>query len=231
MMSGRDYMVDCTLTAKAAVKQLPGVDLVKFVMAFCVVAIHVRPNYSLDWEYPLLFGWFINLGVPFFFISSGYLLQRKFEGHTAAECSRIARSRALKVLRLWCCWLLIALPLTIYHYTYHYISPVAAFKTYVYELLLCGMAEPRAYVLWFLYSMMWVCLILSFAVRIKHYRPVLLTLFLGILFLNWCANEFQTSLLLHFKQLTKNTLGGGAFMVAGMMLYQYRRAITGGVLC
>ncbi len=31
------------------------------MMAFAIVAIHFRPNYNIEWQYPELFEWFIRL--------------------------------------------------------------------------------------------------------------------------------------------------------------------------
>lgn len=31
-------------------KELAGVDVIKYIMAYCVVAIHFRPNYNSEWH-------------------------------------------------------------------------------------------------------------------------------------------------------------------------------------
>lgn len=56
----------------------PGVDLMKYVMALAVIAIH---NSALlkTLDYPEVFAWLIRLTVPFFFIISGFFLASKLE--------------------------------------------------------------------------------------------------------------------------------------------------------
>lgn len=61
--------------------QLGGVDIFKFVMAFAVVFIHsesvlntFRPGIG---EYIFAVTWFINLAVSYFFVVSGFLMERK----------------------------------------------------------------------------------------------------------------------------------------------------------
>lgn len=91
------------LSSVVKTNHLPGVDLIKYIMSFGVVAIHFRVNYNPDWNYPFIFDWLIKLGVPFFFLTSGYLLQRKLETCVSTESSKIARLKAFKYFRIWLC--------------------------------------------------------------------------------------------------------------------------------
>lgn len=59
-------------------KSLYAIDLMKFIMAFCVVGIHTTPLKTSIMGSFLLFGVF-RLAVPFFFISSSWLLFRKID--------------------------------------------------------------------------------------------------------------------------------------------------------
>lgn len=206
-------------------QQLAGVDVTKYVMAFCVVAIHFRSNYSVYWHYPKVFEWAIMLAVPFFFIASGYLLQRKFEGLQQKECASIARKRAWKICRLWLCWLLISLPLAIY--AYRNITFSVALKEYTYGLVVNGWASCAA-PMWYLYSLIWICLIVSISVRFRYYKPLLLSFFLVAMFLNWYAAVSQIHIFMAFKIYTGHILGGGAYIIAGMLLYNSRLQVGGG---
>lgn len=56
-----------------------GLNIGKFIMAFVVVAIHSRnATYSYG-QYPSIILWLTTLAVPFFFVTSGFLLARKLE--------------------------------------------------------------------------------------------------------------------------------------------------------
>ena len=53
-------------------------DLAKFLLSFCVIAIHVRPLVDVNNEIICaLFESFARCAVPVFFLASGYLLSRK----------------------------------------------------------------------------------------------------------------------------------------------------------
>ena len=58
---------------ETAVKDIPGIDIFKFIMAFAVILIHFPPVFDIGHEiYPEVIRWLIRLAVPFFFIVSGY---------------------------------------------------------------------------------------------------------------------------------------------------------------
>lgn len=59
-------------------RQYHSIDLAKFIMAIAVIAIHTNPlinynNIGINYIYNNL----VSMAVPFFFISSGYLLSKK----------------------------------------------------------------------------------------------------------------------------------------------------------
>lgn len=203
--------------------QISGVDLGKYIMAYCVVAIHFRPNYNTAWSYPSIIEWFIRLAVPFFFITSGYLFQRRIASTSRDESRRIALNRAKNIFRIWSYWLIISLPMAIYSYRDY--SFIAGIKEYVYILIVYGWA-PHAAPLWYLYSMMWVFLIVSLVVKFKHYKLWLLALFFSITIANWYAETTNQANLIIFRNYTMNTLGGGIYLIIGMQLYEFRRFFT-----
>lgn len=186
-------------------------------MAYAVVAIHFRPNFGHDWHYPTIVFWFIRMAVPFFFITSGYLLQRKFESETSDVCAKILRRRAFLMLKIWGCWILISFPMALYSYVGTDTTIINLIKSFAKNIFVFGW-EPHAAPLWFLYSMAWVCVIISVTIKYRHYRPILLSFFCVVLFLNWASEICNISILRSIKMMTQNTLGGGAYMIAGMLL-------------
>ena len=55
-------------------------DVCKLLMAFCVVAIHTCPLEHCDViVINDIYDSFVSMAVPFFFLSSGFLLAKKFE--------------------------------------------------------------------------------------------------------------------------------------------------------
>lgn len=96
-------------------KDFKGIDITKFVMSFAVIAIHA-PEFLWpeNRTYPFLIDWIIRLAVPFFFISSGFLVQKKIILLDKSLQKRYLRSRSIKLFRIWSLWLLIYLPLSIW---------------------------------------------------------------------------------------------------------------------
>lgn len=93
------------------------IDLTKFICAILVVAIHIKPfGDNADFRF-LNYGiqnYLARIAVPFFFVTSGFLLYRK----TSFENFSIERplKYTLKLFRLYIIWSLIYLPLNIKTY-------------------------------------------------------------------------------------------------------------------
>lgn len=90
-------------------------DLMKFVMAVVVIAIHIRPEVSFsNHSVKIIFEGIYSLAVPFFFMASGFLLFRK----ARIPLEDVGKARILsylkRMLKLYVVWTLIYLPLTIY---------------------------------------------------------------------------------------------------------------------
>ena len=61
-------------------KNYYGIDLLKFIMAVCVVAVHTQPLYSVQSiVVQRLFDTITSLAVPYFFSVSGFLLFSKID--------------------------------------------------------------------------------------------------------------------------------------------------------
>ena len=203
---------------------LPGVDLIKYIMAFAVVAIHFEASEGAGFTFPPIIKWLNAAAVPFFFLCSGFLLRRKLASiDLLQERKAVIFKRVRKLLRLWCCWLLICLPMTVYALRNDTLS--GALKTYFFQLGTRGW-ELHAAPLWFLYSMIWIFLAIALLQTVKNYKAILLSLFMVIGFSNRLSTHSNIALLLHIKTLTGNTLGGGIPILAGMFLYEYRHRIT-----
>lgn len=209
------------VTTPRTSQQLSGVDLLKYIMAFAVVTIHFRSIYGTTPEAPDISEWFIRMAVPYYFIASGYLLERKLASETAVpDARRLTRRRAGKLFRLWACWIVIYIPLSAAGF---YIShePAPEFILHYFISLAINGWVPLAPQFWFIYSMIWVCLIISLTIHIKHYRLILAIPFAAVTLLQW--SEPSVYILSCIKELTENNLGGGIYFLAGMLLYSHDR--------
>ncbi len=106
-------LTDLDLSSEAARdKHFPFVDVVKFICAFLVIAIHVVPFTDID---PYLsYGvkqYIARLAVPFFFVAGGYFCFRKTDYNNFDSERPIAYAK--RIFRLYLIWTTIYLPLII----------------------------------------------------------------------------------------------------------------------
>lgn len=211
-------------------RQLPGVDLAKFVMAFAVIAIHVSARSAVGLAFPETVQWFIALAVPFFFITSGYLLGKKLADTSQIQQKReLLLGRSRNLFKIFICWLIIYLPITIYIYSLRDYPLWKDVLSYLRCVIINGESQ-YAWPLWFIYSMAIVCFILSKALFRKYSLTVLTTAFIIVNFLNNSVslgyisggNQFVSL----FNTLTSRTLGGGIYIIAGIIIYKYETRLS-----
>lgn len=86
--------------------EIPGIDIVKFIMAIAVAYVHFTAIFIADKnDIPMAVEWFMRCAVPFFFITTGYLT-----AHSLNDKGKMI-SRGLRLFRVWALWTLLYLPL------------------------------------------------------------------------------------------------------------------------
>lgn len=87
-------------------KNYYGIDLLKFIMAVCVVAIHTQPLYSIQSiVVKRLFDTITSLAVPYFFSVSGFLLFSKIDANILSRKSmEVCKKYLSRVLSLYVIW-------------------------------------------------------------------------------------------------------------------------------
>lgn len=204
-------------------KDYTGIDIVKFLMAFAVIAIHCRhEGLAGVREWPAAVGWFLGLAVAFFFIASGFLVARASERSfmDSFEKKAFLRKRALNLFRIYICWLVVYIPIAIYTYVADDTVWWKAIAGYVYKAVISGHSN-WAWQLWFVYSMGAVFLIYSFTSFSRRSNFVLFLMFVSISLLNYFYRELGIKGLSGFYLLTHSVLGGGMCISAGVLLNQY----------
>ena len=84
-------------------------------MAICVVAIHTQPLQSVNGIWKNLYETTVALSVPFFFMSTGYLVFGKLILPYDCEYNKKkAKKQILKMLRAYFIWSILYLPLAFY---------------------------------------------------------------------------------------------------------------------
>lgn len=148
-------------------KSFPGIDLVKFLMAICVVAIHTHPLQGVANErLNILYDLTVQMAVPFFFLSSGYLLAVRFDPRDMGANIRIVQKQLRKVVKMYLVWCLIYGPFSVYYYVVHRsgISFVHILVSYA-RCLLCIGGHYNAYQLWYLLSTIYALIFLCWLLR------------------------------------------------------------------
>lgn len=165
--------------------QYYAIDITKFIMAVCVVAIHTHPFYSYEtissW-FPYLQTFFSN-AVPFFFITSSFLFFKKY--FSALIVSEEKASNVFwKYIRhigfLYLGWSLIYLPLAI---IYYYVKRVVWWKAilvYIRDLFLLG-KHFNSFPLWYLLSTLYSALIIYWLLR-KGWKKISITVLSFIIY-------------------------------------------------
>lgn len=85
----------------------------KYIMAYCVIAIHTTPLKGIDNNTIYrLYEAAVSIAVPFFFLSTGYLIGRKIRNKKEFDDVLVERQQK-KVIKYYVIWTIVYLPLTI----------------------------------------------------------------------------------------------------------------------
>lgn len=141
------------------------IDCFKILMAIIVIAIHTNPQNIFDnIAIKLLVSKVYEVAVPFFFITSGFLLWNKM--HNASKEYKLIRLKKWikKTFRLYSIWTLIYLPFTIYGFYLSEIGIVKSIIIFFRNFLLVGQ-NFWSWPLWYLLGMLVAGLILYVIVK------------------------------------------------------------------
>ena len=224
------------LTLSERKRNFNSMDLCKLFMAMFVVAIHTRPlngcsNDTVFEIYELT----IQLAVPFFFFSTGFLLASKFSPHDTAGNIAIVAAYLRKTVKLYVLWCLIYFPFSVYYYvTYRSgVSLLHVFASYI-RCFLCIGGHYNAYQLWYLlstiYGLLLVILLLRCRFSLKGWLAVMAAACSLSLFMDWIDAYEGTlptvlrivKLLVGYTTVDGRPLWGSFLIPAGMLLAKYR---------
>ncbi len=210
--------------------RLAGIDIMKFIMAFAVLTIHVQVFFS--YNYPSFINWFIRLAVPFYFLSSGYLTAQRYMGLSDKnEKAEYLRHKGFRFGRMFMLWIIIYMPFSIIDFEFN--SPSLFIKDvalYIFKIIVTG--ESRfAWPLWYLYSSMVAYLLFGVLCKLKNFKyyAVLLSIITiaGVLFAPHIhlSNMIQTM----YNGVFERLLGGFPYIAIGFLLFRYKEKLTGWV--
>lgn len=150
------------------------INILKYISAIIVVWTHAAQ--LIDFENPRWLEVVINTCVPFFFISSGFLMAKR--ATCAKEFSSYLLNKSAVFLRLWILWLLIYLPFDLLWYRHLGIALDGKFAfSWLIHALLYGMGH-WSFPFWFIFSQTMACFLLSLATRKNIYIGIIITFIL-----------------------------------------------------
>ena len=92
-------------------KRQDSFDIVKFIMAMMVVAIHVNPIFGMGIGSPIFP--ITRIAVPMFFVFSGYFLFNKIGNKEGVEHFSVVKNYVVRLLKLYFVWFVLLLPITL----------------------------------------------------------------------------------------------------------------------
>lgn len=205
-------------------KQLQGVDIFKYIMALGVVAIHVTADKCTGTEFPKLFMWFIQLAVPFFFITSGFLLGREITHSPVSQRRPLLKIRCYKICKLFFLWILIYIPISLLCFPYGHKPIYRLFLSIIGNILINGEIL-YAWPLWFLYSLLLTSIGLWITASSKSMRNLFIT-FVCITYIifqtiNYIGiTDLPKWVQIAWKHLPIRSISGGAYLLFGIFIYK-----------
>lgn len=160
-------MVACS-DKQCNTKKISSLDITKFIMAIFVIAIHTTNLQSSDnIIIQSIFKTITDLAVPFFFMTSAYLLFKKIDTcATDNECFAVLKKFLFRIVRLYIIWSIIYLPLAIYEYVKSDTGIVYSVVSYIKQLLLVG-EHYYSWPLWYLLSTIYALIIMMLIKKLR----------------------------------------------------------------
>lgn len=199
------------------------IDLMKFVMAIFVVAIHTHPEESIDNLYVLeILKLLYSIAVPFFFVASGFFLGEKIKYKEYDSKLSYMRELLSKVTRLYVLWTIIYLPYSIMGFYREGLGVGKSVLIYIRNICLVG-ENYLSWPLWYLLAMIVsggiIYLLLKFKFSLHSMISVALLMFVaGILLDTWHSTGAVDLYFVLFKHTRNGFFYGYPFMMIGLLI-------------
>lgn len=155
-------------------------DLCKFIMAFAVIAIHTDPLVDCSNAAMSRIGYLLlSMAVPFFFLTSGYLLACKLQ-YPLSNPDNLTKIRRyiIKILRMYLIWTLLYFPMALWHFVATGKTLLRAIQLYIQGFFFVGQ-QYNSWPLWYLLSTIYTLTLLLLLLKYKA-PPTMFLLVSGI---------------------------------------------------
>ena len=164
-------------------KNYNSIDLFKFVMAICVVAIHTNPMDKCTIKLVNdIYTTFVGMAVPFFFIATGFLLANKMEyPFWGTQNKTIMKNYLFRIIKLYLLWTVLYMPLAAWHFVSTGTPLIRAILQYIRGFILLG-EQYNSWPLWYLLSTIYTLMLLILLLKHKKSLKTILAVG-GVVFL------------------------------------------------
>lgn len=149
-------------------KQYNSIDVGKLVMSIVVVAMHTYNfEYCHNHVIQAVIHCVMQMAVPFFFISSGFLIAQKLNGPFYDNANiQIIKTYMIHMIRLYLIWTILYMPLTVYHCLSEGISLREMAANFAVGFVLTG-EQYNSWHLWFVLASIYAAVFILIAMRLK----------------------------------------------------------------
>ena len=158
-------------------------DICKLLMAICVVAIHTHPLEHCT--IPIvndMYDSFVGMAVPFFFLSSGFLLAQKFDASfTSPKNIAVVKKYLQKIIKMYLIWTAAYFPIALYHFISSETGVLKSVLLYIRGFIFVG-EQYNSWHLWYLLSTIYALVFIIILLKLKV-SPKITLVFSSIIFL------------------------------------------------
>jgi len=199
-------------------KRINSIDIVKFILSFFVIALHTFFQNENLINNNRIFITIFHVAVPFFFITSGYLLFRKIELPLNKKNSEIIFKYIKHIFKLYLIWTLIYLPIAIYGAYIGGVKPIEFLIYSIRKFIFVGESY-YSWNLWYLNGLIMAVLMIFILLKIKVKPKAILVIGFIIYLLGILLNHILIADLNLYPEFIKKILN--------LYLYLFERVRNG----
>lgn len=172
-------------------RRINQLDVVKFILSFFVIALHTLYPFQSSLPNNGIIYTILHVAVPFFFITSGYLLFRKIEIPINKDGINTIMKYLKRIFSLYCIWTIIYFPITLYGAHANHIKFSSFILSFIRKFLFVGEFY-YSWNLWYLNGLIVAVLIILLLLILKFKPKFILifgiTMFFGGILLDFLLN-------------------------------------------
>ena len=198
-------------------KKYNSLDLYKLFASICVIAIHTNPLNGCDSPFTDIFKAVTSTAVPFFFLTSGFLLGKKMVyPYNGISNLFVIKKYLLKIFKWYIIWSALYMPLAVHDYIRSGDSVIKCIFLYLRGLLLLGQ-NYNSWMLWYLlstiYALIFIYVLLKKKIMLKNIVLISVGIYMISISMDWLVLQktLPDFFMLLARVIKKTFLTGGLF--------------------